>query len=53
MEKWPQNIPQEVSTIKNKFAVHGQHYLYKDKRVCIKPSRDRLEAIKSYNHLLW
>ena len=44
MQKWFKDFPKEVPAFQNWTSIHGQYHLYRDKRVCVKPLRSRIEA---------
>ena len=46
IEKWPQNIPQKCQLFRTDLKYLGNAIFIKDKRVCVKPLRNRLEAIQ-------
>ena len=45
-KKWTENIPKEVPTFQNKLQYMDNTIFIKDKRVCVKPLRSRIEAIQ-------
>ena len=46
MQKWTVNISKEVPTFKTELQYMGNTIFIKDRRVCVKPLRSRLEAIQ-------
>ena len=47
MQEWLENISKEVSVVQDRIAIYGKYNFYKrEKRVCTKPLRSRLEAIQ-------
>ena len=46
IEKWSENIPKEMSIFRTNLQYMGNGIFIKDKRVCVKPLRIRLEAIQ-------
>ena len=45
IKEWAQNIAKKVSFIQDRTTIHGEYHIYKDRKVCIKPLRNRIEAI--------
>ena len=46
VEKWPENIPKKCQLFRTDLQYMGNTIFLKDKRVCVKPLRNRLEAIQ-------
>ena len=46
MQKLVENFSKEMPAVQDRVAVYGNTIFIKDRRVCVKPLRSRLEAIQ-------